>query len=504
MDENNIDSLNNNMNTLNSCLNEYVKENDDLDNPLSNLMINSPYYDMNGLINNLESKETDTYQAKVLHLNIRSLSSKFDSLITLLNSLQTNRINLDFILLCETFLHDGNKHLFNIPGYNLVFKNRSNMARGGVAIYVKESIQYKLREDLMTFIEGEYESIFIETNISNNKTIIGEIYRVPNSNLQKSLERYEQILSQIKDTKNVIIATDQNMDLLNIESHKHTAELLNNMFASSLIPTINKPTRITHSTATLIDNIYVKFNDFHTKVKSAILVDDISDHLPVFCFISYNKPSSRKHQKPLTFEKRNINDNTINLINNAIQHTNWNYLDNLNVNESFESLTNKLKDMLDKYAPLEKITIPHKNIIRNPWLSKGLMKSSHTCGKLYSKCINKPKTDITYKSYIKYRNMYNRLKKIAKQAYYAQIFNDAKRDIRKTWKIINATIGKLNDKTNIPQTFKIDNKNISDPNIITDKFCDFFTDIGVKYANNISPSAKSSANYLQLKKTKKP
>ena len=46
------------------------------------------------------------------------------------------------------------------------------------------------------------------------------------------------------------------MDLLNIESHKHNAELLNNMFASSLIPIINKPTRITYSTATLIDICY--------------------------------------------------------------------------------------------------------------------------------------------------------------------------------------------------------------------------------------------------------
>ncbi|KAK2140822.1 hypothetical protein LSH36_1235g00021 [Paralvinella palmiformis] len=94
------------------------------------------------------------------------------------------------------------------------------------------------------------------------------------------------------------------MDLLNIESHKHTVELLNNMFASSLIPTINKPTRITHSTATLIDNIYVKFNYFHTKVKSAIPMTDISDHLPAFCFISYNKPYIRTNQKPLTFEKK--------------------------------------------------------------------------------------------------------------------------------------------------------------------------------------------------------
>ena len=116
--------------------------------------------------------------------------------------------------------------------------------------------------------------------------------------------------------------------------------------------------------------------------------------------------------------------------------------------ESFESVIEKLKDTLENYAPLKKITIPHKSIIGNPWLSKGLMKLSHTCTKLYSKCINKSKTDITYKIYIKYRN---------------------KENIRKTWKIINATICKLNDNTSTPKTFKIDNKNIFDPKIITDK-----------------------------------
>ena len=123
----------------------------------------------------------------------------------------------------------------------------------------------------MTFIEGEYESIFKETNISNNKTIIGDIYRAPNNNLQKSLEHYDKILSQLKDTETFIIATDRNIDLLKVESHKHTVELLSNMFASSLIPTINKPTHITHSTATLIDNIQVKFNHIHTKANSTIL-----------------------------------------------------------------------------------------------------------------------------------------------------------------------------------------------------------------------------------------
>jgi hypothetical protein len=57
------------------------------------------------------------------------------------------------------------------------------------------------------------------------------------------------------------------------------------------------------------------------------------------------------------------------------------------MNESFESVIEHLKDTLDKYAPFKEITIIHKSIIWNPYL--------------YSKCINKSKTDITYKRCIK-------------------------------------------------------------------------------------------------------
>jgi len=125
MDDNNMDNLKNTMNTLNSCLNEYVKEHDGFDNLLSNLMINSPYSEIKGLINNLKIKQsTDMFQAKVLHLNI------------LIDTLQTNRIHLDYILLCEAFLHNGNEHLFNKSGYNLISNNCTNETREGIAIHV--------------------------------------------------------------------------------------------------------------------------------------------------------------------------------------------------------------------------------------------------------------------------------------------------------------------------------------------------------------------------------
>ena len=101
----------------------------------------------------------------------------------------------DYILLCETFLTDQNASLYQIPGYKLVHKSRTAKTGGGVAIYIRDNIPFHVREDFGYFIEDEFDSIFIETTQSGLKnSIIGEIYRVPNSNEKLSVERFKRIL----------------------------------------------------------------------------------------------------------------------------------------------------------------------------------------------------------------------------------------------------------------------------------------------------------------------
>ncbi len=57
--------------------------------------------------------------------------------------------------------------------------------------------------------------------------IFGEIYRSPNSNEIHFLETYERLISQLKQgNKNLVIGTDQNLDLLKFHKHANTAELL--------------------------------------------------------------------------------------------------------------------------------------------------------------------------------------------------------------------------------------------------------------------------------------
>ena len=97
----------------------------------------------------------------------------------------------------------------------MITRNRITNTKGGVAIYLKNNITYKRRNDLEINIDGEFESIFLETNSNKTKTIVGEIYRIPNTNELDSIRHFETILNKLANINcNIIIGTDQNFDYL--------------------------------------------------------------------------------------------------------------------------------------------------------------------------------------------------------------------------------------------------------------------------------------------------
>ena len=70
-----------------------------------------------------------------------------------------------------------------------------------------------------------------------------------------------------------------NINLLNYSGHSLTSDFVDLMHSYSFISLINRPTRITENSAPLIDNIFV--NKPNLSSFQAILVTDISDHLPL-------------------------------------------------------------------------------------------------------------------------------------------------------------------------------------------------------------------------------
>ena len=59
------------------------------------------------------------------------------------------------------------------------------------------------------------------------------------------------------------------------------------MFGLSMMPVIKKPTRVTKTTATAIDHIFIN-SVTTTKFKTGIIKSDISDHFPIFFVADYN------------------------------------------------------------------------------------------------------------------------------------------------------------------------------------------------------------------------
>ena len=71
-----------------------------------------------------------------------------------------------------------------------------------------------------------------------------------------------------------------------------------------------------------------------------------------------------------------------------------------------------------------------------------------------------------------------------------------KYNIQKTWNILKTLIGKNNNKSGISDTFKIDNTIIKNASKISNKFCEYFSDIGNQFASKIPKPDKPFHHYL--------
>ena len=107
------------------------------------------------------------------------------------------------------------------------------------------------------------------------------------------------------------------------------------LYSVGLYPLIDKPTRITISSETLIDNIFT--NKLESKLTNGLLINDISDHFPVLTICHYNEKLTRC-KRPQYILKRQLNDESINAFKTKLGNNSWDtVLNSSNVNVAYNN-----------------------------------------------------------------------------------------------------------------------------------------------------------------------
>ena len=156
----------------------------------------------------------------------------------------------------------------------MITDNRISSIGDGVALFLKEDVDYCLREDLR--IDG-IENIWVETQ----NLIIGVIYNPPNRSQRQFLDEFEQLLHTIYlSERKCSILGDFNINTLS--KSIITKEYLNLIQSEGFNPMVFEATRIAETNISCLDRIH---SNFVTLSISGSIAAVIADHLPVFSLV---------------------------------------------------------------------------------------------------------------------------------------------------------------------------------------------------------------------------
>ena len=131
---------------------------------------------------------------------------------------------------------------------------------------------------------------------------------------------------------------------------------------------------------------------------------------------------------------------------------------------------------------------------REPWMTLGLLTSSRTKHRLFTKKLNKP-SEANITVYKDYNRLYNKLKRKAKKDYYYGKLLEQSNNIKNTWNIIKEVMNTKHTLNSLPNEFDVEGTIITNKQEIADKINHFFSNIGQNLNNSVPASPKHPSDY---------
>ena len=425
-----------------------------------------------------EKFSSDENSLKILHLNIRSANKNFNEF-----QLSLHKMSIDYhiIVLTETWfdiVEDWNE----LPGYTAYHAIR-DCSGGGMTVLVSTDLQSEEVTEL-SIVNDIFEACAVKILANNKEYLLVGVYRTPSGSCTEFNLHFPKILdNRLVSTCNTIITGDFNIDIGEINYSTHTRDFVSEMRSANFLPMITIPTRVTSTSATVIDHIWCNFT---VPCMAGVVICNVTDHYPTFIVL----PSVFVSRPPLikvTF--RDHSERNILLYSDRVKDYCNRFVvrDNDDINMSCRNFCEHLFYLYKNCFPIKCKYISQKRLM-TPWLTDALLKCIDRKHKLYRLSrVNAVYVNI----YRQYRNVLCSTIAAAKKQYFTNKFENCKSDIRATWRSVNHILKPNRNKKQFP-TLNVDGQKISGEANVAECFNNYFSKVGSKLdsevpVNNIDP-----------------
>jgi len=282
---------------------------------------------------------------KIFHQNIRGLANKTDE-----HLLSLSDINPHILCITEHHLRSEEINIINLGQYTLgAYYCRRHFKQGGVSIFILSNIMYEIIDLNQFKKENDLEICALKIKFLLTYLIVLCIYRSPSGNFSYFITQIEMVLNKLyKISSNTIVCGDFDINFLDSSSK---ALLLESLFYSfCLESTVDFPTRIMHTTKTLIDNIFLVKKNWNTITHP--FINGISDYDgQIVTLLDVTGPPRKT---PLIYI-REINDYSIQRFIELLSYETWDTIfSNDNTNEIFNSFLDIYRKIFQTSFPLKK------------------------------------------------------------------------------------------------------------------------------------------------------
>ena len=317
----------------------------------------------------MNANEWPASALRIYHTNAQSLRHK-------INDLECKIQDVDIVCLSETWLGPsvGNDTLTVINFNGPHRRDRPGQDYGGVAMYTKSNIPVKRRADLES---PSIEIIWLELRTVVGKTLVGTIYRPPNSNR----EHWDLIQSNIERAcetgLHTILCGDINQNMM-VTPNPFSKILAN----TGLHMQNNVPThRLAHS-ETCID---IMTTNMPTKSTKAILTSPIlSLHNGLVMGVG---PTVTRSNDTTVKTRTNYGRSNWNQINDDIMATDWSDVTDLtDLEHMVETWTSRFQEIVLRNTPVTRFVLGKND---KPWMTPELRRLIKSKDKAYRNAVKK-------------------------------------------------------------------------------------------------------------------